>query len=35
MLALFGLLTCIGLNAPWYYYVVGFLCLAIEANAKK
>jgi hypothetical protein len=30
MLALFGLLVCIGLNAPWWVFVIGFLCLILD-----
>ena len=32
MLALFGLFTCIALHAPWYAYVIGLLCLWLEAH---
>ena len=27
MTAFFGLITCIGLHAPWYAYVIGLLCI--------
>jgi hypothetical protein len=30
MLALFGLFVCIGLNAPWWVFVLGFSCLLLD-----
>lgn len=32
MLALFGLFTCIALDAPWYAYVIGLICLLADAH---
>jgi hypothetical protein len=32
MTALFGLLACVFLDAPWYYYLIGFLCVCLDAR---
>jgi len=34
MTALFGLFVCIALDAPWYAYVIGFLCLCADSGTK-
>lgn len=31
MTALFALITCIALDAPWYAYVIGLLCLLADS----
>jgi len=30
MLALFALIVCIAYNAPWWVFVIGLLCLAMD-----
>ena len=30
-LAIFGLITCIALDAPWYAYLLGFFCLLMDS----
>jgi hypothetical protein len=30
MLALFGFFMSIAYHAPWYVFVIGFLCLVVE-----
>ena len=36
MLALFGFFVCIGFGAPWYVFVIGFMCLLIDvANSEE
>lgn len=32
MTAVFALATCIGLDAPWYAYVIGLMCLYIDGS---
>jgi hypothetical protein len=32
MLALFGWFVCMVLDAPWWLFVIGFLCLIIDSN---
>lgn len=31
MLALFGFFVCIAFNAPFYVWVIGFLCLMLDS----
>lgn len=35
MLALFGFFICIGLDAPWWAYLVGFLCLVVDTGGGR
>jgi hypothetical protein len=30
MLALFGFFVCLALDAPWWVFLIGFLCLLVE-----
>lgn len=30
MTALFAMITCMALDAPWYAYVIGFFCLMMD-----
>jgi hypothetical protein len=32
MSAIFALLACVCLDAPWYVYVIGAFCLAIDLD---
>jgi len=32
MLALFGFFTCVALDAPWWAYLIGFLCLILDGE---
>lgn len=34
MLALFGFFTCVALDAPFWAYLVGFLCLFDSSGCK-
>lgn len=34
MLALFGLFMAIAYDAPWYIWLIGFMCLCIESSTK-
>lgn len=31
MLALFGFFMALAYNAPWWVWVIGFLCILVEA----
>ena len=31
MLAIFGFFVCLGLDAPWYVWIIGFLCLLADS----
>jgi len=35
MLALFGLVVCWVNNLPWYWWLIGFLCLLLDANVAR
>lgn len=32
MTAFFGLALAIGLDAPWYAYVIGFICVVLDSK---
>lgn len=32
MLALFGFFVCVGLGAPWWVFLIGFLCLLLDGQ---
>lgn len=32
MLALFGFFVCVGLDAPWWVFLIGFLCLLLDGK---
>lgn len=34
MLALFGLFVCIGMGAPFWVYLIGFICLLLDGSNK-
>ena len=34
MTAMFGRFTCIALDAPWYAYAIGFLCLFADEACR-
>lgn len=34
MTALFGLFACMALDAPWYAYLIGFICLLFDSNMQ-
>ena len=31
MVALFAFFVCFALQAPWYYYAIGLLCLSVDS----
>jgi hypothetical protein len=31
MLALFGFFLAVGMGAPWWVFVIGFLCLLLDS----
>ncbi len=35
LLAWFGFILSIALDAPWYVYLIGFLCLSVDAQRFK
>jgi len=32
MSALFGLFLCIGMGAPWWVYIIGFICVLLDGG---
>jgi hypothetical protein len=35
MLAAFGFFMAVGYDAPWYVWLIGFLCYCADDNEKK
>jgi len=33
--ALFAFFACIGLNAPFWVFIVGFLCLVVDSHQRR
>lgn len=35
MLAIFGFIVCFHYSAPWYVWLIGFLCLVLDGGKRK